>query len=57
MLQHAVHKPTGTGADVKAGASGEINVPMREGALQFKTSARDVTEVLSEDTYRGIRVH
>ncbi len=53
-LQHAVGEATGGGSDVDTVQAGEVDVPVRESALQFESTTTDVLEIGTEDANDGI---
>jgi len=53
-LQHAVGEATGGGADVDTAEAGEVDVPVRESALEFESTTTDVLEIGAEDANDSI---
>jgi hypothetical protein len=53
-LQHAVGEASGGGSYVDAGEIGEVDGPVREGALEFEAAAADVFEIGAEEANYGI---
>ena len=45
MLQEAVGKASGGGADVDAAEAGGVDLPEREGMLELEAAAADVAEI------------
>ena len=54
VLQHAIGKAAGGGADIHADGSFERDAPVGERRLQFEASAADVTEIAAEQTDQAI---
>jgi hypothetical protein len=56
-LQQAVSKTARGSANVQAGATGDVDLPVIEGALQFKPAAADVGHVVAQKTDGGVARH
>jgi len=54
VLQHTVGEAPGGGADVQAGAIGEVDRPVSERAFELEAAAADVAEVVAEQAQAGV---
>ena len=54
VLQHAIGKAAGGGADIHADGGFEQDVPVDERRLQFEASAADITGIGAEQTDQAI---
>jgi len=54
VLEEAVCEAAGGGANVKAGAAGNGDLPMFEGFFELEAAATDVALLLAEEAYGGV---
>jgi hypothetical protein len=54
-LQETVTEAAGGGADIEAGAAGDVDLPVVECCLKFETAAADEGHVVAEKADGGVR--
>jgi hypothetical protein len=54
MLKQAVGESSSRGADIETRLAGYVDLPVFEGALEFESAAADVSQIVSEETDRGV---